>query len=216
LVATFLLWLEQAMNDLVIHQGSEAPEARGSLGIGVLALQGGVEPHLLMLRALGLRAQPVVSAQQLLRCDGLVLPGGESTVQRKLLARYALTSVLDAFVQAGKPVLATCAGLILAAERRYLDVRIERNAYGSQLHSFEALLDGDETEPNAPARRLSFIRAPRITALAPHVRVLATLSGEPVAVEQGRVIGTSGHPELTGEAFLHARAFVSSAAGSDC
>lgn len=196
--------------------------------IGVLALQGGAEPHLAMLRTLGLRAHAVVSAEELECCDGLVLPGGESTVQRKLLARYGLFRVLDAFVHAGKPVLATCAGLIVAAERRYLEVSVERNAYGSQVHSFVASLDAQvqvqaqtqsqaqtqkQTQTQAQAlsagtHRMCFIRAPKITGIAAHVRVLATLEDEPVIVEQGRVIGTSGHPELVGDPFLHARAFA--------
>jgi 5'-phosphate synthase pdxT subunit len=176
--------------------------------IGVLALQGGAEPHLAMLGSLGLRAHPVVSADELRCCDGLVLPGGESTVQRKLLERYALASVLDELVQAGTPVLATCAGLIVAAERRYLEVSVERNAYGSQLYSFTASLDEPPHDLPSGTHRMSFIRAPRITGVAPHVRVLATLDGEPVIVEQGRVIGTSGHPELSGDPFLHERAFA--------
>lgn len=193
------------MNDVIANEGGVAGGQHSVLGIGVLALQGGVEPHLTVLARIGLRARPVVTAADILRCEGLVLPGGESTTQRKLIARYSLAAVLDAFVRSGKPVLATCAGLILAAERRYLEVEVERNAYGSQLQSFEATLDA---EPGSPAHRLSFIRAPKITAVAPHVRVLETLAGEPVVVEQGRVIGTSGHPELTGDGFLHERAFA--------
>lgn len=195
------------MNDLITEERATQKAQASSLRVGVLALQGGVEPHLTVLRALGLRAQEVVSADEILRCDGLVLPGGESTVQRKLLARYALGAVLDAFVHAGKPVLATCAGLIVAAERRYLDVTVERNAFGSQLHSFETEIELRSESSSATKHRMSFIRAPKITGLAPHVHVLATLEAEPVIVEQGRVIGTSGHPELAGDPFLHARAF---------
>jgi 5'-phosphate synthase pdxT subunit len=168
--------------------------------IGVLALQGGVEPHVELLVRLGFDVRPVRSVEALLAASGLVLPGGESTVQRKLLEHDGLAGALDAFVASGRPLLATCAGLILAATRRYLAVDVERNAYGSQLHSRVATLDDG-------VHRMTFIRAPAIRALDERVEVLATLAGEPVAVRQARVLATSGHPELCGDGWLHEAAF---------
>jgi 5'-phosphate synthase pdxT subunit len=170
--------------------------------IGVLSLQGGVEPHLALLTRMGLDAVAVRGAAELQALSGLVLPGGESSTQRKLLARFALGSALDAFVASGRPLLTTCAGTILAATRGYLDARVERNAYGRQVHSFA-------TETDDGNMRLSFIRAPKLRELGPDVRVLATVQGEPVAVQQGALIATSGHPELTGEPALHRLAFAS-------
>jgi 5'-phosphate synthase pdxT subunit len=168
--------------------------------IGVLALQGGVDPHLNVLAQLGWSARTVRSAEEIHAAAGLVLPGGESTVQRKLLEHGGLGDALDAFVRAGRPLLATCAGLILAATRGHLDAEIERNAYGSQLHSFEATLDDGE-------HRMLFIRAPAIRGLREDVETLASLRGQPVAVAQRNVIATSGHPELVGDGWLHALAF---------
>src|SRR5262245_10440916 len=172
--------------------------------VAVLALQGGVEPHLQLLAALGIAARPVRSAEAILAARGLVLPGGESTAQRKLMEHGGVGEALDAFVRSGRPLLATCAGLVLAAERGYVDARIERNAYGAQVHSFQALLDDG-------AHRMSFIRAPAIRALGPEARVLGTLRGQPVAIAQARVIATSGHPELCGDPWLHALAFAAAA-----
>jgi len=172
--------------------------------VGVLALQGGVEPHLQLLRQIGCDARPVRSAETLLAASGLVLPGGESTAQRKLLEHGGLAGALDAFAASGRPLLATCAGLIIAAARGYLDVEVERNAYGPQLNSCQALLDDG-------VHRLTFIRAPALGRLGPQVRVLATLHGEPTAIQQAHVIATNGHPELTGDPWLHALAFRPSA-----
>jgi pyridoxal 5'-phosphate synthase pdxT subunit len=168
--------------------------------IGVLALQGGVEPHLQLLRKLGFDARPVRSAETLSSAAGLVLPGGESTAQRMLLAGAGLEGAIDRFVQSGRPVLATCAGLIIAALRGYLDVEVERNAYGPQLNSCEAVLDDG-------AHRMTFIRAPAIRALGAGVEVIARFRGEPVVVVQRSVIATNGHPELVGDGWLHERAF---------
>lgn len=175
--------------------------------IGVLALQGGVDPHLRALRSMGREAAPVRTAEELARVDGLVLPGGESGAQLRLISRYGLEGPLRELAASGKPVLATCAGLILAARRvsrpeqwslGWLDVDVERNAYGRQLESFAAVEGG---------MRMVFIRAPRIVR-AGAVEVLARLEGEPVLVRQGRVVGAAFHPELTGETAVHRLAFA--------
>lgn len=189
-----------------------------SAPIGVLALQGGVEPHLSLLRHLGFVARPVREADEILACAGLVLPGGESTTQRTLIARFALGAALDTFVASRRPLLATCAGLVVAAQRRWLDVCIERNAYGSQLHSFHALTDAPFAPTGGPTletrgQPLLFIRAPRIVAYGPAVRVLSRVQGAAVAVAQDAVVATCAHPELTGVDYLHRYTFGGTGGG---
>jgi pyridoxal 5'-phosphate synthase pdxT subunit len=178
--------------------------------VGVLALQGGFEAHARALERIGRRAVEVRSAVDLDGLDGLVLPGGESTTQLKLVARWQLETPLDAFVRSGRPLLATCAGLILAAravtnpEQRsfgWLDVTVARNAWGRQLDSFEAASEG--------GLPLVFIRAPRITALGPGVECLDVLDGEPVLVRQKNVTGAAFHPELTDDVRVHEAVFGS-------
>ena len=173
--------------------------------IGVLALQGGYAAHVRALGELGHPSFEVREAAQLDGLDGLVLPGGESSTQLKLLARFAMEAPIDAFARSGRPVLATCAGLILAARevRRpvqrcfgWLDVAVERNAYGRQLQSFEAVADDGELP-------LVFIRAPRIEEIGPAVEVLATMDGAPIVVRQGAFVGAAFHPELTADRRVH-------------
>ena len=180
------------------------------LPIGVLALQGGFEAHEALLTQLGLPHRRVRTAVDLQGIHGLILPGGESSVMLKLIAHNALWGPLDTLVRAGQPVLATCAGLILAAKHvsepeqpsfGWLDVDITRNAWGRQCESFEAPDD-------AGRLRAVFIRAPRITRVGPDVTVVATLQGEPVAVRSGNVLGMSFHPELVPDATLHRALFT--------
>lgn len=177
--------------------------------IGVLALQGAFEAHGRSLEAIGHEVIFVRTAEQLQVCNGLVLPGGESTVHLKLLERGGLVAPLAWFVASGKPVLATCAGLILAASRvldpeqasfGFLDVTVRRNGWGRQLASFEARDDGDEIPVVA-------IRAPRIVEVGPRVRVLATLGGEPILVREKNVTGATFHPELTEDRSVHHAVF---------
>ncbi len=157
--------------------------------VGVLALQGGFGAHRRALEKQGHAVVEVRLPEHLPGLDALVFPGGESTTQRMLIERAGLQAGLDAFVHSGKPVLATCAGLIVCAHYRWLDVDVQRNAYGRQLESFEATSD-DGQHP------LIFIRAPRITRIGPDVKVLVTLKGEAVAVRSGNVTGATFHPEL--------------------
>ena len=177
--------------------------------IGVLALQGGFAPHRQALEALGHSVREVRSAADFADLDGLVLPGGESTVQLRLLARHGLEAALDAFVRSGKPVLCTCAGLILAAREvsapaqrsfGWIDVAVARNAWGRQVDSFIARDDADKLP-------LVFIRAPRILAVGPAAQVLATLRGEPVLCRQGGIYGATFHPELTQDRSVHQAVF---------
>jgi 5'-phosphate synthase pdxT subunit len=176
--------------------------------VGVLALQGGFAAHVRALERAGLATREVRGAAALDALDGLVLPGGESTVMLDLVERERLAAPLDQFVRSGRPVLATCAGLILAARRvtgpeqqsfGWLDVDVARNAWGRQLDSFEARSDA--------GRALVFIRAPRITRVGAEVEVVESLEGEPVMVRAGRVWGATFHPELIEDPSLHAAVF---------
>jgi len=184
--------------------------------VGVLALQGGFAPHVTALRALGHDTMLVRTAAELARIDGLVLPGGESSVMLRLLARESLDDALDTFVRSGRPVLATCAGLVLAARDvrspaqpsfGWLDVGVERNGWGNQLESFEARSDDGRIA-------LVLIRAPRIVDVGPRAQILATFRGEPVAVRERNVLGLTFHPELTPSTALHAFAFGRSRASA--
>lgn len=144
------------------------------------------------------------------------MPGGESTVHLKLLARFSMEEVLRSFVLSGRPVLATCAGMILCAREvtnpaqrsfGFVDVSVERNAYGRQLDSFEAV-DDSGTLP------LMFIRAPRITRVGEGVEVLARLNGEPIWIRENNVHAASFHPELTLDRRVHAAVFGERCASS--
>ena len=185
--------------------------AGSSLGpVGVLALQGGYEAHEKTLHAIGLGTRRVRSPADLEGLAGLVFPGGESSTMLKLIAWNHLWEPLDAFVRAGHPVLATCAGLILAARGvshpeqasfGWLDIDVARNGWGRQNESFEATDDAGKL-------RCVFIRAPRITRVGTGVEVIAAFQGEPIAVRVGNVIGASFHPELADEAGLHRALFA--------
>jgi 5'-phosphate synthase pdxT subunit len=180
------------------------------LEIGVLALQGGVAPHLETLSRVGHHAREVRRAHELDDVDGLVLPGGESTTHLRLIARSRLREPLDAFVRSGRPVLATCAGLVLAATKAtspdqesygWLDVDVERNGWGRQVRSSVETADDGRTT-------LVLIRAPRITRVGPDVVVLLRFRGEPVLVRQGNVTAATFHPELGVSLSIHREAFA--------
>ena len=177
--------------------------------VGILALQGGFALHARTLTVLGHEALEVRDAGQLQAVDGLVLPGGESTAQLRLIARHALRPALERFAASGKPILATCAGLILVAKSviapeqeslGLLEVSVARNGWGRQLDSFEGTADDGELP-------LVFIRAPRIVDREPAVEVLATLDGEPVLVRQRNITGATFHPELTSSLQVHRQVF---------
>ena len=171
------------------------------MNIGVLALQGNFREHAAMLRRLGARVVEVRKPEQLTEVDGLVIPGGESTAIGRLIRLYGLEEAIRRFE---RPVLGTCAGMILLdrAHLAVVDVEVERNAYGRQVASFEADLEvAGEDEP----LRGVFIRAPRVRDVGPDVEVLAELDGEPVLLRDGRVIVASFHPELTDDVRVHER-----------
>jgi pyridoxal 5'-phosphate synthase pdxT subunit len=179
--------------------------------IGVLALQGGFEAHIKALEELGAEAKAVRTATELEGLDGLIIPGGESTTMTLGIEREQLAEPLRDLVQQGKPVLGTCAGLIMLDREHLglLDVSARRNAFGRQLHSFEADLDLDGDGP----LRAVFIRAPWVEDHGDGVEVLAEVEGHPVAVRQGRILAVAFHPELTDDRRLH-RWLVESANGA--
>ena len=170
--------------------------------VGVLALQGGYALHASILRELGAEVREVRTVRDLEGLDGLVMPGGESTTMTLGIEREGLAGPLKDLVAAGTPVFGTCAGLIMLDRDHLgvLDVKAERNAFGRQIRSFETELDieGD------PVKAI-FIRAPWIAEAGDDVEVLAAVDGHPVAVRQGNLLAVSVHPELAGDAKLHAR-----------
>ena len=169
--------------------------------IGVLALQGDFEAHSTMLRALGAEPRIVRAPKDLDLLDGLVMPGGESTTMTLGIEREGLAEPLRRLVRSGKPVLGTCAGMIMLDRDHLdlLDITARRNAFGRQVRSFEA----DLPIAGAGAMRAVFIRAPWVEEHGRGVEVLAELDGHPVAVRQGNVLAVAFHPELTGDGRLH-------------
>jgi 5'-phosphate synthase pdxT subunit len=172
--------------------------------VGVLALQGGFEAHRRLLEGLGAQVREVRVPADLEGLDGLVLPGGESTTMTLGIEREGLAAPLRAFAESGRPLLGTCAGLILL-DREHLglmDIRAERNAFGRQVHSFEESVDlGLEGGPIEAV----FIRAPWVAEHGDSVEVLASVDGHPVAARQGTMTVISFHPELSGDARVHER-----------
>ncbi len=185
----------------------------GNAKVGVLALQGDFREHLAVLNGLGAEAIPVKRPDDLESVRGLVIPGGESSVMDKLTRMFGLADPLKQFIAAGNPVYGTCAGLIMLADTVLdsiegqqtlggFDLVVRRNAFGSQLDSFETNLEvpvlGD------PPVQAVFIRAPVVDSVGPRAHVLASLAdGRVVAVEQGNLLGTSFHPEMTGDTRFH-------------
>jgi len=178
--------------------------------IGVLAFQGDVREHLAALAAVGAEACEVRTPAELEQVDGLVVPGGESTVIGKLARRYGLLEPLRERARAGFPVFGTCAGMIFLAREvegppqhllGVMDVRVRRNAFGRQVASFETEFDVKGLD-GGPVSAV-FIRAPWISALGPEVEVLAEVDGRVVAVRQGNLLATAFHPELAGEHRFH-------------
>jgi 5'-phosphate synthase pdxT subunit len=186
---------------------------------GVVAVQGDVSEHADAVRRAAEAHGESADVREIRKsgvvpeCDVLLLPGGESTAISRLLARQGIDEEIRAHVADGKPLLATCAGLIVASTDAnddrvetldVLDVTVDRNAFGRQVDSFEAPLDVAGFEEPFPA---VFIRAPVIDEVGEDVEVLASWDGRPVAVRDGPVVGTSFHPELTEDFRVHDLAF---------
>jgi 5'-phosphate synthase pdxT subunit len=175
--------------------------------IGILALQGDVAEHRRALAACGVEATEVRSAAELDGVDALIIPGGESTTMLKLIDRFELRDPLVKRIDAGLPVLATCAGAIVLARRvsdgepplGVLDLSVIRNAYGPQRESFETDLE----VTGIGTLHAAFIRAPVFEEPGPGVEVLARWAGRPVAVRAGGILALAFHPEITGSLGLH-------------
>jgi 5'-phosphate synthase pdxT subunit len=185
--------------------------------IGVLALQGDFALHVKALarcrsgEMAAIETAEVRKPEELEDLDGLVIPGGESTTLLKLMDEWRFVPALEKFHEAGKPIFGTCAGLILLAREvesppqfslGFIDVGVERNAYGRQRESFaaegDAQLDGERHR-----LEMVFIRAPRIRRVGPRVETLARHGDETVMARQGRVLVATFHPELTNDASVH-------------
>mgnify|MGYP002655110413 CR=1 FL=1 len=178
--------------------------------VGVFALQGDAREHLRTLSSINVEGVEVRNAADLASVDGLILPGGESTTISKLIDIFSLRKALTEFISSGKPVFGTCAGMIMLAYEvldaasgqrslESMDISVRRNAFGSQLDSFESEIEFDGN----PAK-VAFIRAPIVERVGKDVEVLSTLpSGAVVAVREGNLLATAFHPELTGDNSVH-------------
>lgn len=182
--------------------------ANETLTVGVLALQGAFTRHQDVLNRLGVTTLQVRTPADLLLCDGLIIPGGESTTIFHHLKFIELIDPLLEFAKT-KPIFGTCAGLILMSREvvnsilkpfKILDITVERNAYGRQIHSFSTEIDIPSLADKCDA---FFIRAPRIVQCGPHVHILASYDDEPVFVQQGHHLGATFHAELTSDTIVH-------------
>ena len=184
-----------------------------SLTIGLLALQGDFSAHFRVFEALGVGTRLVRSPADLESLDGIVIPGGESTVMSRLSERYGLLEPLRERINHGLPAFGTCAGLIFLAKNiegasqtfpqttlGVLDCTVARNAYGAQRESFQTSVDVPEL---GDAVRATFIRAPKIVSHGEGVESLASWNGEPVVVRQNKILACAFHPEIEGEVRLH-------------
>ncbi|MDJ0464827.1 pyridoxal 5'-phosphate synthase glutaminase subunit PdxT [Streptomyces sp. H27-C3] len=180
--------------------------------IGVLALQGDVQEHLIALAVADATARPVRRPEELAELDGLVIPGGESTTMSKLASLFGMREPLRERIAGGLPVYGSCAGLIMLADKILdprsgqetfggIDMIVRRNAFGRQNESFEATVDVAGVE-GGPVEGV-FIRAPWVESVGAEVEVLAEHDGHIVAVRQGNALATSFHPELTGDHRVH-------------
>jgi 5'-phosphate synthase pdxT subunit len=179
--------------------------------IGVLALQGDFDLHRKARDRLGLESVEVRLPRQLDQVAGLIMPGGESTTLLKLLDEWDFVPAIEKFHAAGKPIMGTCAGLILLAREvegprqaslGLIDITAERNAYGRQKESFETEGEADLGEGPRPLKMV-FIRAPRIRRMGPDVTPLVMHRGECVMARQGSVLVAAFHPELTDDSTVH-------------
>lgn len=179
------------------------------INIGVLALQGAFREHINSIKKCGANALEIKFPQQLNEIDGLIIPGGESTTINKLMNKYNFKTHLDDFYKSGRAIYGTCAGLILIANKiinedfglNYIDIDVERNAYGRQIDSFEeyVTLSFDKTQKF----KAVFIRAPKITRTGPGVDILSEINDNIILVRQNNVLASTFHPELQEDKRIH-------------
>jgi len=178
--------------------------------VGVVSIQGDFEKHLAAVRQAGAEPVEVRTPDDLVGVDRLIIPGGESTAVGLLMDRFGLGVAIQERARAGMPIWGTCMGMILLASEiegnpdqyrlSLFDVTVRRNAFGAQIHSFE-----DKVAVKGLAEPVLgvFIRAPVIVHLGEGVEALAEYDGQTVAARQGNILGTSFHPELTGDLRVH-------------
>lgn len=185
--------------------------------IGILAVQGDFEAHAAMLAGMGVESVEVRTPEDLAGCDGLILPGGESTTQLQFLREEGLDEAIRKFAEDDKAIFGTCAGAILLASEvknppqdslALLDMTVLRNAYGRQVHS--DVVRGLSSLHKEPLEMV-FIRGPVIERVGPDVEVLAEYAGKPALVQKGHIMASAFHPELTNDTTVHKR-FVRMAA----
>ena len=190
--------------------------------IGVLAVQGDFAEHIAILRMMGVESREIRLPNQFEEVDGLIIPGGESTTLSRLMSIYDLREPIALMAAEGRPVWGTCAGMIMLANEiterdpvplGLMDIGVRRNAFGRQVDSFEQPLVIDHLDPEP--YNCIFIRAPVVIRVGTPVKVLASLeNGRPVAVQQGQLLATSFHPELTADTRVH-QYFVSLVEGNN-
>jgi pyridoxal 5'-phosphate synthase pdxT subunit len=177
--------------------------------IGILAVQGDFEAHADMLASMGVESVEVRTPADLADCDGLILPGGESTTQLQFLKEEGLEETIRKFAADDKPIFGTCAGAILLATEvknpqqdslKLLDMTVLRNAYGRQVHS--DVVSGPTALRKEPLEMV-FIRGPVIERVGPNVEVLAEYAGKPALVQKGHILASAFHPELTSDTTVH-------------
>ena len=177
--------------------------------IGILAVQGDFSAHAATLQQLGAESVEVRTPEDLAGCDGLILPGGESTTQLQFLQEEGLEDAIKKFASEDKPIFGTCAGAILLASEvknpqqgslALLDMTVLRNGYGRQMHSDVA---SGSTKLRQGPLEMVFIRAPIFERVGPSVEVLAEFAGRPALVQKGRILASAFHPELTNDTTVH-------------
>jgi 5'-phosphate synthase pdxT subunit len=181
------------------------------LKIGILAVQGDFAAHAAMLAGMGIESVEVRTREDLAGCDGLILPGGESTTQLQFLQEEGLYEAIKRFAGAGKAILGTCAGAILLATEvknprqeslGLLDMTVLRNGYGRQVHS--DVVSGPSTLKHEPMEMV-FIRGPIFERVGPGIEVLAEYAGKPALVQKAHILAAAFHPELTEDTTVHQR-----------
>ena len=179
--------------------------------IGILAVQGDFAAHAAMLAGLGVDTIEVRTPEDLAGCDGLILPGGESTTHLQFLQEEGLSDAIKQFAVAGKAIFGTCAGaILLAAEVKnphqeslgLLDMTVLRNGYGRQVHS--DVVTGPSTLKKEPLEMV-FIRGPIFERVGPGIEILAEYAGKPALVQKGQILAAAFHPELTNDSTVHQR-----------
>ncbi|MFO7929746.1 MAG: pyridoxal 5'-phosphate synthase glutaminase subunit PdxT [Candidatus Humimicrobiaceae bacterium] len=182
-----------------------------AIKVGVLALQGAFREHIKSINSCGALGLEVKFPGQLEEAGGLIIPGGESTTINKLIVKYGFRKPLDEFYNKGKPIFGTCAGMIMVGRKvigedfglGYINVIVNRNAYGRQIDSFEEYIDLKLGASTGKKFKAIFIRAPKILEIGDNVKVLGKTENEIVLAREGNVMVSAFHPELGDDLRIH-------------